>query len=349
MNVVRTAIVGMGIGRQNARGILANPRGRVTALCDLIEERMHLFAEELDEPVKYYVDYKEMCQDPDIDAVMVATPNVEHAPVAMEALKNGKHVLVTKPLTGSAEPARELVELAEASGLVNMMSLSLRFSNTIQSIRKRITTGELGDIYYAHASSIRRVGIPGANKNALHFIQKGGGAFRDMGVPVLDATWFLMGFPKPVSVFGVSGANFGPRGQAYWNVPEQPPKEYYSQFDSDDYGGGFIRFENGVGLQVESHWASHMEPSLQVRLFGTEAGVQLRPPVLYQTVEDELVDTPIEVDEIPIAWHNIGKHFIECILDGVPCRAPLRQGMEVQQMMEGLLKSAETGEVVHFQ
>ena len=90
------------------------------------------------------------------------------------------------------------------------------------------------------------------------------------------------------------------------------------------------------------------QPATVVRLFGTEAGVQLRPPVLYQTVKDELVDTPIEVDPLPIAWHNVGKHFIECILDGVPCRAPLRQGMQVQQMMEGLLKSSETGEVVHF-
>ena len=348
MKEVRTAIVGMGIGRNNARGILSDPRGRVTTLCDLIEEKMVTFAEELPEPVKMYVDYKEMCQDPDIDAVMVATPNVEHVPVALEAIKCGKHVLITKPLSDSKASAQELVEAAEASGLVNMMSLSTRFSNTVKVIDDLIKQGTFGEIYYAHASSIRRVGIPGANKNALHFIQKGGGAFRDMGVHVLDAAWALMGFPKPVSVFGVAGAKFGPRGQGYWFVDEQPPLEYYSQFDSDDYGGGFIRFENGAGMQVESLWACHQAPSLQVRLFGTEAGAQMRPPILYQTIDDELVDTPIEVPETPIAWNNVGKHFLDCILDGITCKAPLRHGLIVQRMLEGLLESAETGEVVHL-
>ena len=223
----------------------------------------------------------------------------------------------------------------------------MRFSNTVKSIKDLIRKDIFGEIYYAHASSIRRVGIPGANKNALHFIQKGGGAFRDMGVHVLDATWYLMGFPKPVSVFGVSGAKFGPRGQAYWNVPEQPPKEYYSQFDCDDYGGGFIRFENGAGLQVESHWASHMEP-LQVRLFGTEAGVQLRPPVLYQTVEGGIGGHADRGSRNTYLLAQRRQAFHRVHPGRRPCRAPLRQGLIVQQMMEGLLKSAETGEVVYL-
>jgi predicted dehydrogenase len=73
--VVRTAIVGMGIGRPNGRAIAANPRGQVVALCDLFEERMQDFAQELPEPVRFYTDYREMCQDPEIDAVFVGTPN----------------------------------------------------------------------------------------------------------------------------------------------------------------------------------------------------------------------------------------------------------------------------------
>ncbi|MBC7254923.1 MAG: Gfo/Idh/MocA family oxidoreductase, partial [Chloroflexi bacterium] len=87
--VVRTAIVGMGIGRANGRAIEADPRGEVVALCDLIPERMEEFAKELAKPVKFYTDYKEMCQDPDIDAVFVGTPNQWHVPIALEAVKNG--------------------------------------------------------------------------------------------------------------------------------------------------------------------------------------------------------------------------------------------------------------------
>ena len=100
MKELRTAIVGMGIGRANGRAILANPRGRITAICDIIPEKMDDFAKELPEPVKKYIDYKEMCQDPDIDAVMVATPNQVHVPVALEAIKCGKHVLCHQTTVG---------------------------------------------------------------------------------------------------------------------------------------------------------------------------------------------------------------------------------------------------------
>ena len=71
MKEVRTAIVGMGIGRPNGRAIAGNPRGRVVALCDLFEDRMESFAQELPAPVKLYADYVEMCRDPEIDAVFV--------------------------------------------------------------------------------------------------------------------------------------------------------------------------------------------------------------------------------------------------------------------------------------
>ena len=75
MSVVRACIVGMGIGRPNGRAIEKNPRGSVVALCDLIPERMQDFAKEFDHDLKFYTDYHEMCQDPDIDAVFVGTPN----------------------------------------------------------------------------------------------------------------------------------------------------------------------------------------------------------------------------------------------------------------------------------
>jgi predicted dehydrogenase len=266
----------------------------------------------------------------------------------MEAVKNGKHVLVTKPLADSLPAAQMLVEAAEAAGVVNMMSLAARYSNSVQYLGKLTQAGELGEIYYGHASSIRRIGIPGANKGGLHFIQKGGGAFRDMGVHYLDVAWWLMGMPKPASVLGTAGAKFGPRGQGYWFVDKQPPQEYYSQFAADDYGGGFIRFENGAGLQVESFWASHQPDGGQVELFGTEAGIRQRPLTIYRTVNGAPQDITVTLPEKPTSWDNLAAHFIECVLDGVPCQSPLRHGLIVQQMMEGLLESAETGREVCF-
>jgi predicted dehydrogenase len=332
----------MGIGRPNGRAIAANPRGRVVALCDLIEARMASFAEELPEPVTFYTDYEKMCADPEIDAVFVGTPNQWHVPIALAAVKHGKHVMITKPLADALAPAQELVAAAEAAGVVNMMSLSTRFSDSVRYLGRLAQGGELGELYYARARSIRRSGIPDWS---LGFIQAGGGAFRDMGVHALDAVWWLMGMPEPVSVTGVAGAKFGPRGLGYWNFREQP-ETFYSQYDTDDYGGGFIRFANGAGLQIESFWASHQKEEFQIELFGTEAGAQLNPLEIYRTVHGAPQDIAVDMPEKRPAWDAIAEHFIACVLDGVPCDAPLRHGLIVQEMMEALLESARTGEDV---
>lgn len=344
MSVVRACIVGMGIGRPNGRAIEKNPRGSVVALCDLIPERMQDFSKEFDHDLKFYTDYREMCQDPDIDAVFVGTPNQVHVPVALEAVRNGKHVLNTKPLADAEGPAKELVATAEAAGVVNMMSLSMRFSNQIRYLKGLATDGEFGEVYYARARSVRRSGIPDWNPG---FVQEGGGAFRDMGVHVLDSSWWLLGMPRPVSVLGVAGAKFGPRGQGYWDY-RSVPESYSSTYAADDFGGGFILFEDGTGLQIESFWASHQKEEVNIELFGTEAGAKLKPLSVYKTVNGAPQDISIEVQEKPTAWDNIAAHWIDCILDGVPCIAPLRHGLIVQQMMEGLLRSAKLGKEVRL-
>jgi predicted dehydrogenase len=344
-NKVRVAVVGMGIGRPNGRALAKAPRGQVVALCDLMEERMKDFAKELPGEVKFYTDYKKMCKAPDIDAVFVGTPNQWHVPIALEAVRNGKHVMVTKPLADSEEAAKKLVAAAEAAGVVNMMSLSTRFGSSCRYLGNLTRQGYFGELYYARARSVRRNGIPAWN---LGFIQKGGGAFRDMGVHVLDAVWWILGTPKPVSVLGVAGAKFGPKGLGYWNA-SVPPKEIYEQFAADDYAGGFIRFDNDIGVQVESFWASHQPGEFQIELFGTTAGAKLEPLTLYRMENGASQDIKVDPPKGPEAWDHIAGHFIECILDGVKCEAPLRHGLIVQQMMEGLLKSAETGKEVRIQ
>ena len=341
---VRVAIVGMGIGKANGRALARDPRGQVVALCDLVEERMKDFAKELNGEIRFFTDYRKMCNDPDIDAVFVGTPNQWHVPIALEAVRCGKHVLVTKPLADSEEAAAELVAEAEAAGVVNMMSLSTRFAENCRYLGELARQGDFGELYYARARSIRRSGIAMQN---LGFIKKGGGAFRDMGVHVLDAVWWIMGMPKPVSVTGVSGAKFGPRGIGYMGY-STPLKEFYEQYEADDYAGGFIRFENNIGLQVESFWASHQPDEIQIELFGTEAGAKLAPLTLYSTRHGSPQNAEVRLPKGTESWDRIANHFIECVLDGVECQAPLRHGLIVQEMMEAVLKSAENGREVRL-
>jgi predicted dehydrogenase len=341
---VRVGIIGMGIGQPNALAIAKSPRGRVTALCDLIKERMRDFATHLPEPVEMFTDYRELCRCTEVDALFIGTPNQLHVPMGLEAVRRGKHVLITKPLADSEQAAAKLVRAAEASGVVNMMSLSTRFSSECQFLGRLVAQGQLGDLYYGRARSIRRSGIPAWN---LGFLQEGGGAFRDMGVHVLDAAWWLLGRPEPVSVTGVAGAKFGPRGLGYWDF-KAPERKVYRQFAADDYAGGFIRFEGDVGLQIESFWASHQRDEFQLELFGTEAGATYSPLTIYRTEDGVPQDIGMKLPPGPSAWDNIAAHFIACILDGIECQAPLRHGLIVQQMLEGLLRSAESGREVRL-
>jgi Predicted dehydrogenases and related proteins len=344
MSRVRIAVVGMGIGRANGNAFARNPRSVVAALCDLAEDRMQEYAAQLPERPKLYTDYREMCQDPNIDAVFVGTPNQLHVPVALEAVRNGKHVMVTKPLADSVEAARTLVAELEKTDLVGMMSLSTRFGPNAQYLREQVVSGIFGELYYARGRSVRRNGIPNWNAG---FLRKGGGAFRDMGVHVLDACWWLMGRPVPISASGVAGAKFGPYGRGYWDN-KTPAPEMVAQYQSDDYAGGFIRFANGVGLQIESFWASNQPEEFQIELFGTEAGAKYDPPTLYRHNNGEPYDVRAYTKSGETAWDNLAEHFVSCILDGTPCDAPISDGLRVQEMMEALLISGEQGREVRI-
>jgi predicted dehydrogenase len=338
MDRVRAAVVGMGIGRAGGDAFSRNPRSQVAALCDLSEDRMQDYASYLREKPKFYTDYHEMCRDPEIDAVFVATPNQFHVPVALEAVRNGKHVIVTKPLADSVEAARSLAAEIEKTNLVGMTAFVTRYEPATQFLHQHVSEGIFGELYYVKGRSVRRNGIPNWNAG---FVRKGGGAFRDMGVHALDACWWLMGRPTPISVSGVAGAKFGPFGRGFWN--NAPSPELAAQYEADDYAGGFIRFENGIGLQIESFWASHQPEEFQIELFGTEAGAKLDPPTLYRHNNGEPYDTQAYVPGYEVSWDYMIEHFISCILDGTPCDSPISDGVRVQEMMEALLLSGEQG------
>lgn len=343
---VRFGIVGLGIGRVQGNAIARNPRGQVTAICDIVPEKMDDYARQLAEldpaghaEVKKYVHYADLCADPEVDAVFVGVPNQLHVPVGLAVVRAGKHILCTKPLSDSEAAAYELVQAAEASGCVHMMSLALRFDAPVQWLGEQARDGRFGKLYYARAHSVRRSGIPDWG---AHFVQEGGGAFRDMGVHLLDAAWWLLGCPQPVSVLGVSGAHFGPRGVGYWEFHPSPP-DFAAQYRADDFGSGLIRFDNDAAIQVESFWASHQPEEMQITLFGTEAGARLHPVTIYRTEGGSPSDAAVKVLNRPEGFDRIAAHFLECVLDGVPSQAPLRHGLIVQRMLEGVLQSAKQG------
>ncbi|RYG70497.1 Gfo/Idh/MocA family oxidoreductase, partial [bacterium] len=252
---VRVAIIGAGIGRQHLRGYLGVPGAEITAICDLDTGRAAQMAAEYGlEGVQVFSDYQALLGSDIADAVSLCLPNSLHAPVAVELLEAGLHVLCEKPLAINATEAAKIVAAMQKSGAFCMVSQVLRFRDDVRALKSEIESGKIGDIYYARTTARRVSGIP---KWGGWFTQQkfaGGGPLIDTGVHVLDLAWWLSGCPRPVSASATTYAEFGPRKQG---LGAGGAANLEGTFDVEDLAAGIVRFENGLSIHFEATWAIH--------------------------------------------------------------------------------------------
>lgn len=100
--------------------------------------------------------------DDRVGAVSICTANVSHAELALAALEAGRHVLIEKPLATTLADALRVRAATAASGGVVQVGFVRRFSGNVATLRRFVEAGELGDIYDARASNLRRAGHPAA-------------------------------------------------------------------------------------------------------------------------------------------------------------------------------------------
>jgi predicted dehydrogenase len=115
-------------------------------LCDVNKKLLGNFENEY--IIKKDVDYKKFLESEDINAVHIASNNKYHYEIAKEALENGKHVLLEKPMTIDSNKAYELVELSAHNGLILQVGHIFRFANVIRKTKELIDKKTFGDIYY---------------------------------------------------------------------------------------------------------------------------------------------------------------------------------------------------------
>src|SRR5580700_6542845 len=182
----------------------------VVAICDILPSALNSTSAKYPDIKNKFKDYKKLLEMPEIDGVSVCTENCGHHQITLDALKAGKHVLCEKPIAMNAREGAEMVEAAKKSKKILQIGFNGRFSPNNQTLKRFIDAGELGDIYWARAQSLRVRGIPGWGV----FIDKekqGGGPLIDIGVHILDLTLWLMGHPKPTFASGVTYQKFGKR------------------------------------------------------------------------------------------------------------------------------------------
>ena len=146
--MIKVGVIGYGYWGPNlVRNFATSGKTTLAMVCDLHSKR--LAQAQLNYPgVKVTTDYREVIADPGIDAIAVATPVSTHFPLVMAALQAGKHVLVEKPLTSSAEEGRRLLEEVEKRQLVLLVGHTFTYTGAVRKIRELIHSGELGLIWY---------------------------------------------------------------------------------------------------------------------------------------------------------------------------------------------------------
>jgi len=289
-----------------------------------------------------------LLEDKTIEAVVIGVPNKYHAELVIEALKQGKHVLIEKPMAINELEAKAIVEAAEHSGKIVMVSHQMRWTPMARAIKAQIDSGAVGKIYYAKTGLFRKKGIPGWGTWFTRMEEAGGGPLIDVGVHMLDLTLYLMGNPKPVSVFGSTYAEFGPKreGIGAWGKPN-----WDGYYDVEDLATALIKLDNGATLSLEVSWAAHAAGITDdpfVHLMGNEGGLSITgktgKKVLHEN--DAVVVTDVEPLDGEEERMLLSRHFLSCIREGKQPNTSVMSGYTTNRILSAIYESSRTGEVV---
>ena len=322
---VRIGVVGLGYWGPNlVRNIVDSRRAELTWLCDANSQALAAMANRYPAARKAST-VDELLSDPELDAVVIATPISTHHGIAAAALDAGKHVWVEKPFAHSSAEALDLIERAERGGLVLLPGHTFLYSPPVVRIKELIDTGELGDIYFV---SMSRVNL------GLH--QSDASVLWDLGPHDFSILrYWLEAMPSEVSAMTRSCV-----------FPDNPDVAFVN-----------MRFPNGTIANLELSWlapsklrrttiigSSKMvvyddttqEP---VRVF--DSGASLRDPesfgeyqLSYRT--GDIVSPRIDATE-PLALEVAD--FCSAILDGTTLRSSCAIGLDVVRSIEAVEES----------
>ena len=350
MKKVKIGIIGVGsISESHIDGYKKLPNVELYAFCDINKERLE------EKGKKYgvtnlFTDVNEMVKLEGLDAVSVCVWNCSHYDCTMAALKAGLHVLCEKPLAMNAQQATEMKEMADKIGKLLMVGFVMRFSNESKIALDFIDNGYIGDIYYTKATYLRRHGSPGGWFADIN--RSGGGPVIDLGVHVIDHTRYLMGKPKPISVYASTYNHLKDRpdckNDVGWKAADAKPDDAYSV---EDMGVALIKYDNGATTLLETSYSLNGEPATKKEIYGTKGGMSLAgTPVIYTEVNGYLADitpqtTDLKGEDAELFVAEIA-HFVDCITSGTKCIAPAEDGIVVMKILDAIYESAKTGREV---
>ncbi len=343
---VRIGIIGAGgIARMHIMAYQRVPDVQIVAIADIVRERAKAAADKWSIPY-VFGDHRELLSLDEIDAVSVCTYNKAHCQPTVDALRAGKHVLVEKPLAATLDDAVTMIRTARDTGKILHTAFWQRWQPEIQTARRIVQSGALGDLYYVQMIGGGRRRIPGGS--FMRQDTAGAGPIVDIGCYDLDTFMFLCGDPRPVSVSAMISYHLGkslPNVLGDW-------KHNPAEMEVEDMGVAFVRFEGGLVLHFVTYWAVHAENLGQSMLLGTRGGLQLGPQLtLFRDEFGVLTNVTPQIPDStePERMHHFvpqARLFVEAVRAGGPSPVDTQGILHSQVIMDGMFRSALSGKEV---
>lgn len=335
--MIKVGVIGYGYWGPNlVRNFMEAPGATVVAVCDLSEERLSQ-SRRRHPSIPTVTDSKQVLNDPEIDAIIIATPVSSHFELAMAALRAGKHVLVEKPLAATAQLAEQLIEEAEKRSLVLMVDHTFVYTGAVQKIKELIAAKTLGEIYYYDAVRVN-----------LGLFQHDVNVIWDLAIHDLS----IMDYVLPTQAVAVSATGIS-------NIPGQPENVAYITLF---FGGPQIAHVHVnwltpvkvrhtlIGGSEQMILYDDLEPSEKVKLYDKGIRVSQSPEAVYEMLvsyrSGDMWAPRLDNTE---ALYTEALHFIDCIENS---KRPITNGdagLRLVRMVEAAEKSLRArGELVEI-
>ncbi len=322
----------------------------IVGLCDLEKEKAEKAAAQFDlQDAKLYTNYQQLLADESIDVVHICVPNKTHCEVAVAAFEAGKHVFCEKPLAANADDGQKMITAWEKTDRKFTVGYQWRFRLEMLYLKKLIEEGELGDIYFARATSIRRCGAP--NWGAyLDKKKQGGGALIDSGSHSIDLTLWLMNNYDVKSVNGKVFNKLADRPEGNINGPWDP-----KDFTVDDSAFGQVHFGNGAVMFIEAAWLLNVGTDIYhiPQFCGTKAGADFLDRyalTLHKMSSGKPVDEKADIPGAsPWLWRPgqqglyEAEHWVKTILEDMQPEVSPYQALTVCKIVDAIYSSSDTG------
>lgn len=251
--MVGIGIIGAGFfGENHARAIMETPGAKLIAASRRNSRELAQFTKKFN--ILGYADYRELLENHDIEAVIIATPHQEHTPVAIEAASSGKHILLEKPMAANILDCDRIIDAAHQAGVKLMMGHSMHFMRSSLMARDIIESGEMGEIIYG-IGTVEKKWITENRRDWHKDDPIGGGMLMTVGIHYIDLlTWLL--------------------NDTVISVRASLPTCFHKQ-EADDAGMIFLQYRLGATATVISTGYRTGVTEFSARLTGTKGLLQV--------------------------------------------------------------------------